>query len=725
MREREVMRRAVVLRYGSGGGGGRSGGGDATTTALPSDGGGGGGGKGEPNNEPAAAAPGEARRQPVAGLPRSDGAATPKESSLLWKRLGIALSAGFEEAAREEEEEEEEEEGGEEERGGGAAAAAAAEEATARRQNSSSPSSSLSLIADALAASSTDRLPDEFVSNVLSPRSRPRRRWEPAAYWGSEGSPDPESGEALSFRLAHPLCVSTAVTVRPFSAYFQPGRPVYAPRSVQLASGRSDCWSEGLVEEWERLRRMEDNMGGCDMGGMLSAAGRREEEDDEEDEDEEEEEAPAAAAVRTTISSPPFPPDLERFISTDARGLSEALTQRVVDERRRLHPRGYPRFDGAFLRDGAFGGDSGDGSGRGEGAEHGGGGGAFAFAAASRPLPVRKIGRAQRLSLIRARGEGEEGEGEGEGEEEEGGASPPPSSSRRRQRRQRQSASSPASAAAAGRGGEALMMTGGHAVLLLRGRTQRQLGVDDLYYTCLSYVKVHGFAVRGLRVEFRRRPKAANAAAAEAAGEVERESAAAAAAAAARPLADLVPVLVRIPEGSDPLFDRIPGGLAAVSERGRGASRAARRARALRTAGALFAASPPERLLSPESREGTRRLAEALVAAADDSASDEEEDALFRRDREEEEEEEREAEGGEGEAREGGGGGGNGRGRGRGNELDLDDGEATKATLVAGLLLPDGSSFPVEAAMRMVRMLAAAFARRGRELREEFGGLLR
>ena len=51
--------------------------------------------------------------------------------------------------------------------------------------------------------------------------------------------------------------------------------------------------------------------------------------------------------------------------------------------------------------------------------------------------------------------------------------------------------------------------------------------------------------------------------------------------------------------------------------------------------------------------------------------------------------------------------------------------EAAKATLVSGLLLPDGSSFPVEAAMRMVRMLAAAFARRSLEFREEFAVLLR
>ena len=655
VREREVMRRTVVRRYGcgSGGGGGRGGEGPGGVGGEGEEDGGGAAAPppGEDADEPEAAAPGEAPRQPIRGLPLTDDAPTPAASSLLWKRMGLALSSGFEQ-------EEARAAGGAGGAGGGAGAAAPP---------------SLSLIADALAASSTDQ-PEEHVSNVLSPRSRPRRRWEPCAYWSSTGSADARSGEALSFRLAHPLCVATAVTVRPFAAHFQPGRPIYAPRSVQLASGRSDLWSEGLVREWERGReRGQQREGGA--GGA----------------------APAPPPPSSSPSPPSPPPGVERFIATDERGLSEARTHLVVEERRRAHPPGYPRFDGAFLRDPLLRGSDGSGDGS-------GGAPSPSWAAAvSRALPVRKSGRAQRLSLL-----GEE-EAEGGGGGGGGGAGAPPSPSRQRRARRLQStgagrarAGAAAAAAAAGgarRGaaGEALLVTGGLAALLLRGRTQEQAGVDDLYYTCLSYAKVHGFAVRGLRVEFRARPPPAAAAAAAPPPPPPTT------AGPPRP----VPVLTRIPEGRDPLFDVIPGGLAAVSERGRAASRAARRRRALSAAGRLFSLGPAE--LSAESARGTRALAEALVATADDSASDGE-GAAFR-----------ELVGGggeEGEEEENGGGGGgdsDGDGHGHGGEGGGENGEAETALfpLLSGLLWPDGSAFPREAAMRMVRMLAAAFARRG------------
>ena len=657
VREREVMKRAVVRRYGGGGGGEGTVGGAGEDTMMLSDDD--DGGEDETELEPAV--PGEAPGQAIRGLPRIDDAPTLKGSSLLWKRLGIALEAGFEEAAKE-----------------GAAATAAS--AARRRDSSSTPS--LSLIADALAASSTDQ-PEEHVSNLLSPRSRPRRRWEGAAYWSSSGSADADSDEMLSFRLAHPLCVATAVTVRPFEAHFQPGNPIYAPREVQLASGRSDLWGEELVSEWERGRRERDEGTGTRRRreGLLRrwGFGRANKQEGGGEEQREEETSPSSSQ------------SLERFVAADERGLSEARTQLVVEERRRAHPPAYPRFDGRFLQDTvSFVGDGNGGSG---GVEAPAEGGTHSWAAMSRRLPVLKSGRAQRLSLMDEgrREEGSEGGG--------GGASTPPSlhsSARRRWQRRRQSGGGAGGAAAAA---EALLMTGGHALLLLRGRTQTQEQVDDLFYTCLSYVKVEGFAVRGLRVGFRPRPSAAAAAA-----RVCREGGEGGAAAAAA--APLVPVLTAIPEGRDPLFDVIPGGLLSVSERGRAATRSARRRRALESAGRLF--DLPADKLSSRSREGTRALAEALVAAADDSASDGEGAAI----RElvgggEEEEEERERE-------EGGGNRGGGGDRDRVGDVENGDETqtTTKAALLSGLLLPDGSAFPLDAAMRMVRMLAAAFARR-------------
>ena len=680
VREREVMKRAVQRRYGMKGRRRqrRRGGGD-------DDGGGGDEEEDEEEEIEPPLAPGEAPRQPVQGLPLIDNAPCLKGSSLMWKRLGLAFSSGFE-----------------------------------KGKSPAAASSSLSLVADDLAASSTDQ-PEEHVSNVLTPRSHPRRRWEAAAYWSSRGSARPEEGggegggdEALSFRLAHPLCVATAVTIAPFEAFFQPGRPVYAPRSVRLASGRSDCWGEPLVREWEERQRQVQGQQGQQRRRRRWWSWGRNADDEAADDDnadngagEEEEEEREGGA---------FPTHLERFIDVDSRGLSEARTRALIDEeRRRVHPRGYPRFDGSFLRDNIGGNGESDGSG---------------WAAVSRRLPVRKSGTAQRLSLI-----GREGGEEGEEEEEELEEERENRQRRRQRQRQRQSAtsspfspsSSPPASPSSSASSPALLVTGGHARLLLLGRTQTQDHVDDMFYTCLSYVGVDGFAVRGLRVEFRLEEGGAAARRFDENGGGGGESddggsAAAAAAAAALPPPPprqrqrcLIPVLTRIPEGRDPLFEVIPRGLSAVSERGRAASRARRRRRALSTAEALFSLPPSE--LSDESAVGTRRLAEALLAAADDSESDG--DELWRgggnggeEGEEEDEDEEEEEERGEGE-------------REFQSEAVADAAAVAavaapgvsaaaaakaKARLVSGMLLPDGAAFPPAAAMRMVRMLAVGFA---------------
>jgi hypothetical protein len=125
------------------------------------------------------------------------------------------------------------------------------------------PPDDLSLLAHALGASSTDQ-PEEAVGNTLSPRARPdgRRAFERerhgvvvddeedvggphSTYWSSAGSdaPGPASAEWVAYRTVAPLVLVTALTVRPFRAYFQPGLPVYAPVSVQLCAGRDDLWA--------------------------------------------------------------------------------------------------------------------------------------------------------------------------------------------------------------------------------------------------------------------------------------------------------------------------------------------------------------------------------------------------------------------------------------------------------------------------------------------------
>jgi len=146
------------------------------------------------------------------GLPTDDAQATPASSSALWRDLARELAG---------------------------------------------PPDDASLLADALGASSTDQ-PGEGVANTLFPRARPRRRGraqgggDPGAaaltYWSSSGSPDAaHSREWVAYRTVAPLCLVSALTVRPFRAWFQPGLPVYAPVAVRLCAGTADLWG-GRVE---------------------------------------------------------------------------------------------------------------------------------------------------------------------------------------------------------------------------------------------------------------------------------------------------------------------------------------------------------------------------------------------------------------------------------------------------------------------------------------------
>lgn len=100
------------------------------------------------------------------------------------------------------------------------------------------PQARESLLAEALAATSTDH-PQENVSNTLRPSSRSR---DLMCYWSSRGSEDPDSCEALAFRLAHPLCLVTEVQLRPFKAFFQWGAPIYAPHAMRFRLGGISCF---------------------------------------------------------------------------------------------------------------------------------------------------------------------------------------------------------------------------------------------------------------------------------------------------------------------------------------------------------------------------------------------------------------------------------------------------------------------------------------------------
>lgn len=99
-----------------------------------------------------------------------------------------------------------------------------------------------SLMATALAASSTDQ-PEEKLDFVLDPLAKTSQL---LCYWSSRGSTEEHSAESVALSLVHPLCVVTALQLRPFNAWFQeemPGvSPVYAPQRVRFQLGGMECF---------------------------------------------------------------------------------------------------------------------------------------------------------------------------------------------------------------------------------------------------------------------------------------------------------------------------------------------------------------------------------------------------------------------------------------------------------------------------------------------------
>ncbi len=67
------------------------------------------------------------------------------------------------------------------------------------------------------------------MENVLTPlhRFNPALGVRSGSYWSSRGSEDESSSEWLALRLAHPLCLVSAVSIMPFLAFFQRVRAVF------------------------------------------------------------------------------------------------------------------------------------------------------------------------------------------------------------------------------------------------------------------------------------------------------------------------------------------------------------------------------------------------------------------------------------------------------------------------------------------------------------------
>ncbi|KAF3674244.1 putative ATPase ASNA1 -like protein [Capsicum annuum] len=86
----------------------------------------------------------------------------------------------------------------------------------------------------AVSASSTDNYPDESIVNTLIPMDKYLNR---PSYWSSKGHSDPNAPETLIYKLKADLCVITEVCMKPFEAYFQPGKPIYSAKSVRFRLG--------------------------------------------------------------------------------------------------------------------------------------------------------------------------------------------------------------------------------------------------------------------------------------------------------------------------------------------------------------------------------------------------------------------------------------------------------------------------------------------------------
>ena len=74
---------------------------------------------------------------------------------------------------------------------------------------------------------------------------------------------DENSNESIAFAFDNPVTIVTSISIRPFRAWFQPGRPVYAPKRVQFRLGGVPCFADGAqhVSQYNRIQ-----LAGQDLG---------------------------------------------------------------------------------------------------------------------------------------------------------------------------------------------------------------------------------------------------------------------------------------------------------------------------------------------------------------------------------------------------------------------------------------------------------------------------
>ncbi|KAL3618678.1 hypothetical protein CASFOL_037497 [Castilleja foliolosa] len=85
------------------------------------------------------------------------------------------------------------------------------------------------MLAFPVGASSTDRGPHVTMINTLTP--------EICSFWSSKGHSDPNAPEYLLYRLDASISILTEVDIRAAEIYWEPGYPIYSPKSVRIRMG--------------------------------------------------------------------------------------------------------------------------------------------------------------------------------------------------------------------------------------------------------------------------------------------------------------------------------------------------------------------------------------------------------------------------------------------------------------------------------------------------------
>ncbi|GFP93049.1 F-box protein at4g00755 [Phtheirospermum japonicum] len=85
------------------------------------------------------------------------------------------------------------------------------------------------MLAFPVGASSTDRDPPVTIINTLTP--------EDCSFWSSKGHSDPNAPEYLLYRLNASISILTEVDIRAVESHWEPGYPIYSPKSVRFRMG--------------------------------------------------------------------------------------------------------------------------------------------------------------------------------------------------------------------------------------------------------------------------------------------------------------------------------------------------------------------------------------------------------------------------------------------------------------------------------------------------------